>query len=86
MRIWLAVLAALALGVGTAAADPLRAGAEAVRDKALTDPTAYSYVESLSVEVGERLAGSEAAARARDARRPRRPAPLHGLGPPDPHR
>jgi len=66
MRIWLAVLAALALSVGSTAADPLRAGAEAVRDKALTDPTAYSYVESLSVEVGERLAGSEAAARARD--------------------
>jgi hypothetical protein len=47
-------------------ADPLRAGAEAVRDRALHDPTAYDYIESVSVEVGERLAGTEAAARARD--------------------
>jgi hypothetical protein len=47
-------------------ADPVRSGAEAVRDKALHDATAYDYIESLSVEVGPRLAGSEAAARARD--------------------
>ncbi|MFI4974012.1 MAG: M28 family peptidase [Caulobacterales bacterium] len=48
------------------AADPLRAGAEAVRDQALSDTTAYALVESLSTEIGPRLAGSEAAARARD--------------------
>src|SRR5580700_2757054 len=67
MRVWLLALVAVALGIATqAAADPLRSGAEAVRDRALKDPTAYDYVESLSVEVGPRLAGSEAAARARD--------------------
>ncbi|HEY1752648.1 MAG TPA: M28 family peptidase [Caulobacteraceae bacterium] len=66
MRIWLAALAVLALGAPPALADPLRAGAEAVRDRALHDPTAYDYVEQVSVEVGQRLAGSEAAARARD--------------------
>ena len=68
MRTWLAALVAVAVTVAvtSAAADPLRAGAEAVRDRALKDPTAYDYIESLSVEVGPRLAGSEAAARARD--------------------
>jgi len=66
MRIWLTAFIALALGAGQAIAGPLRSGAEAVRDRALRDPTAYDYVESLSVEVGPRLAGSEAAARARD--------------------
>jgi hypothetical protein len=66
MRKWLAALAVSALAAAPAMAGPLRTGAEAVRDKALHDPTAYDYVESLSVEVGERLAGSEAAARARD--------------------
>src|SRR5690349_7683996 len=64
---WLTLVAVLGLvASGPAAADPLRTGAEAVRDKALHDPTAYDYIESLSVEVGPRLAGSEAAARARD--------------------
>jgi hypothetical protein len=66
MRVWLAAAAALAMLAAPAFADPLRDGAEAVRDRALTDPTAYDYVEQLSVEVGPRLAGSEAAARARD--------------------
>jgi Zn-dependent M28 family amino/carboxypeptidase len=66
MRVWIAALIALALGANPAAADPLRTGAEAVRDRALKDTTAYDYVESLSVDVGPRLAGSEAAARARD--------------------
>jgi len=66
MRIWLTAIIALAVGATHAGADPLRSGAEAVRDRALKDPTAYEYVESLSVEVGPRLAGSEAAARARD--------------------
>ena len=63
---WLAALAVLGLVATPALAGPLRAGAEAVRDRALNDPTAYDYVESISVEVGQRLAGSEAAARARD--------------------
>jgi hypothetical protein len=63
----LALAAAGALIGGAAlAADPLRAGADEVRDQALTDPTAYAVVASLSTEVGPRLAGSEAAARARD--------------------
>ena len=66
MRVWLSAFIALTLGATTAHAGPLRSGAEAVRDRALSDPTAYDYVESLSVEVGPRLAGSEAAARARD--------------------
>jgi len=66
MRKWLAALAVLGMAASPALADPLRSGAEAVRDRALNDPTAYNYVESLSVDVGPRLAGSEAAARARD--------------------
>ncbi len=67
MRTWLTIAALLAVGLPSAAlADPLRAGAEAVRDRALHDPTAYDYIESVSVEVGPRLAGTEAAARARD--------------------
>lgn len=67
MRTWLIILALAGASLAsTAAAGPLRAGAEAVRDRALHDPTAYDYVESISVEVGQRLAGTEAAARARD--------------------
>jgi hypothetical protein len=61
----LAIAAAL-IATQAMAADPLRVGAEAVRDQAHTDPTAYAVVSSLSTEVGPRLAGSEAAARARD--------------------
>jgi hypothetical protein len=38
----------------------------AMRDKALTDPTAYAVLESLTTEIGPRLAGSPAAERARD--------------------
>ena len=45
--------------------DPV-ATAVALRDKALTDPTAFGIVESLTTEVGPRLAGSPAAATARD--------------------
>jgi hypothetical protein len=66
MRVWFTTLAAVAMLASPAFADPLRTSAEAVRDRALADPTAYDYVEQLSVEVGPRLAGSEAAARARD--------------------
>jgi hypothetical protein len=70
MRGWLiglallAFVAAPALAAPAPAADALRAGAEAVRDRALHDTTAYDYIESLSVDVGERLAGSEATPRA----------------------
>ena len=67
MRSWLTFATVLAVAIPSIAnADPLRAGAEAVRDRALHDPTAYDYIESVSVDVGERLAGTEAAARARD--------------------
>lgn len=69
MRVGLMAVAILAAGAAPALADQpkpagLRAGAEAVRDRALVDSTAYDYVESLSVEVGQRLAGSEATERA----------------------
>ncbi len=67
MKRFLGLAAAAGLIGGHAmAADDLRAGADAVRDQALTDPTAFAIVESISTEVGPRLAGSEAAARARD--------------------
>jgi len=61
-----AAAALLLLTSSAACADPLRAGADAVRERALADSTAYDLVESLSVDVGQRLAGTEAAARARD--------------------
>ena len=68
MRVWLMVGAILAAnttaGLAAPSSDPLRDGAEAVRDRALHDSTAYDYIESLSVDVGERLAGSEATPRA----------------------
>src|SRR5215469_12587273 len=64
IAIWTAALALTASPV--LAADLLRAGADAARDRALHDPTAYAVVESLSTDVGPRLAGSEAAVRARD--------------------
>jgi hypothetical protein len=67
MKRLVGLVAVAALIAGQApAADGLRVGADASRDQALTDPTAFSIVESLSTEVGPRLAGSEAAARARD--------------------
>jgi hypothetical protein len=48
------------------AADALRDKADAARERALKDPTAYAVVSSISTDVGERLAGTEGAARARD--------------------
>jgi hypothetical protein len=66
MRGLLITLALTAVLATPALADPLRDGAEAVRDRALKDSTAYDYVAAVSTEVGPRLAGSEAAARARD--------------------
>ncbi|MDB5438044.1 MAG: peptidase family protein [Caulobacteraceae bacterium] len=59
----------LLLGVGppaTAQTFDLATTAAQLRDKALTDPTAYSLVESLTTEIGPRLAGSPNAERARD--------------------
>lgn len=69
MRWFMALCLVLAAGAGPtarAAEDPLRAGAEAARDAGLKDDTAYALVSSLTTEVGQRLAGTEAAARARD--------------------
>jgi hypothetical protein len=68
MRRGLAGLVAVAALVGTQAqaADPLRVAADAARDAALSDLTAYRIVESISTDVGPRQAGSEAAARGRD--------------------
>jgi hypothetical protein len=67
MRIFtvLTVTAAVAAAVPAAAQD-LTAGAAAIRDKALTDPTAWTMLESLTTEVGPRPVGSPAMARARD--------------------
>ena len=45
--------------------DPV-ATAAALRDKALGDQTAYDFVESVTTEVGPRLAGTAAAARGKD--------------------
>jgi hypothetical protein len=45
--------------------DPV-ATAEALRDKALHDPTAWDFVESLTTEVGPRLAGTVQAERGKD--------------------
>ena len=40
--------------------------AAALRDKALADPAAYDFVAALTTEVGQRLAGTSAAERAKD--------------------
>jgi Zn-dependent M28 family amino/carboxypeptidase len=74
----LALVLALALGASAGARTPPAAKlaaapppdpaavAAALRDKALSDPTAWQTLESLTTEVGARPAGSPAAARARD--------------------
>ena len=68
-----AALAALAIPAATATAAPPRetripeaalANAAQLREQALQDQTAWQVVESLTTEVGPRLAGSEADARA----------------------
>lgn len=64
-------LASFAAAAVLAAAVPAHAQdladqAKAVRDKALTDPTAWRVVESLTTEIGPRPLGSPAMARARD--------------------
>src|SRR5260221_2666623 len=66
MRAALGLITAIALATPAIAAEPTRAAAEQVRDQALADPTAYDFVASLTTEVGQRLAGTPAAARARD--------------------
>ena len=45
---------------------PIGASAEALRDAALQDNLAWDITEGLTTEVGQRLAGTEAEARARD--------------------
>lgn len=69
MRFIPLLLAAGILAAGHAQAttripDGALAAAEALRERALADETAWKVVESLTTEVGPRLAGSEADARA----------------------
>jgi len=67
MRI-LTVLAAsaLVLTASSAMAQDLTAKASALREKALSDPTGWNVVESLTTEVGARPVGSPAMERAKD--------------------
>ena len=60
-----AAFAALLLAASPALADP-EAQATALRDAALKGNAAYAIVEALTTEIGPRLAGSAAEARARD--------------------
>ncbi|WP_202844150.1 M28 family peptidase [Luteimonas saliphila] len=70
MRLAKLLLPACLLPVLAAAAEPTQvpdaalATAEALRERALADDTGWKIVESLTTEVGPRLAGSEADARA----------------------
>lgn len=66
MRRFIPLTAAALLAAMPAAAQDLAAGVAAVRDKALTDGTAWDVVESLTTEVGARPVGSPAMERARD--------------------
>lgn len=62
-----AFVAALALGLSTAAtAQPVDPFIAELRDSALRDDLAWDITEGLTTEVGPRLAGTEAEARARD--------------------
>lgn len=61
----LAAAATLAVAAPAIAQD-LTKGAAAIRDKALTDGTAWSIAESLTTEVGPRMVGSPGMERARD--------------------
>src|ERR1700689_4409367 len=67
---FLVAVVALAAGTGvTIAADALPLGslvvtASSLGQKALNDPAAFSFVESLTTEIGQRLAGTEAHKRA----------------------
>lgn len=62
----LAAASLLALAAVPARAQDLTAGAAAIRDRALTDTTAWDVTESLTSEVGARMVGSPAMTRARD--------------------
>ncbi|MGA2056163.1 MAG: M28 family peptidase [Bradyrhizobium sp.] len=67
---FLVAMVALAISVGaTMAADALPSGslvatASSLGQKALNDPAAFNFVESLTTEIGQRLAGTEAHKRA----------------------
>src|ERR1700684_601334 len=67
---FLVAVVALAAGTGvTIAADALPSGslvvtASSLGQKALNDPAAFDFVESLTTEIGQRLAGTEAHRRA----------------------
>src|SRR3954468_12295795 len=63
MRIRAAILG-LCLAASAASADPQKAAQ--LRDAAAQDDTAWQVLESLTIEVGPRPAGSPASARARD--------------------
>ena len=67
MRI-LTVLAAsaLVLTASSAMGQDLTAKASALREKALSDPTGWNVIESLTTEVGARPVGSQAMERAKD--------------------
>lgn len=62
-----AAITAVPLAAQRTAAPPTAADSKvaALRDKALTDDTAYAIVEGLTTEVGPRMTGTEAAPRAR---------------------
>ena len=64
MRVVVAVIVGLLLAAPAVAQPPTTPAA--IRDAALTDPTAWNILESLTTEVGPRLAGTPAAERARD--------------------
>ena len=64
------ILVAVASGVGTIKAsdaplpESLAVTASKLGQKALNDPAAFAFVESLTTEIGQRLAGTEAHKRA----------------------
>jgi hypothetical protein len=66
MRLFPLLSAALVLAAGSAAAQDLTAATAAVRDRALTDPTAWNILESVTTDVGPRPVGTPAMDRARD--------------------
>jgi hypothetical protein len=61
-----AACAAALLAAAPAGAADLVRDAQAVRDKALADPTAWDVIESLTTDVGARPVGSPAMTRAKD--------------------
>jgi hypothetical protein len=65
-KIALAACAAALLAAAPAWAADLAKDAQAVRDKALSDPTAWNVIESLTTDVGARPVGSPAMAKAKD--------------------